>query len=87
MVKYQKVSQQEKMKPKVIVVMPAYNAELTLERTFRDIPKATVADIILTDDASSDNTVDIAKRLGIKVLYHEQNKGYGANQKTCYDEA
>jgi glycosyltransferase involved in cell wall biosynthesis len=72
---------------KVIVVMPAYNAELTIEKTFRDIPEGSVDDIILTDDASSDNTVEIAKRLGINVLCHTQNKGYGANQKTCYDEA
>ena len=71
---------------KVIVVMPTYNAELTIEKTFRDIPEGSVNDIILTDNASTDNTVEVAKRLEINVLYHKQNKGYGANQKTCYDD-
>jgi len=72
---------------KVIVVMPAYNAELTLEKTFYDIPKGSVDEVILTDDASSDRTVEIAKNLGITLLCHNRNKGYGANQKTCYDAA
>jgi len=67
--------------------MPAYNAELTLEKTFLDIPEGSVNEIILTDDCSSDRTVEIAERLGITVLKHPQNMGYGANQKTCYDTA
>jgi glycosyltransferase involved in cell wall biosynthesis len=72
---------------KVIVVMPAYNAAKTLERTLDDIPRDYIDSIILTDDASQDGTVGIAKRLGLKVFVHEVNKGYGANQKTCYKEA
>jgi len=67
--------------------MPAYNAEKTLERTFNDIPRETVDEIILVDDASSDNTTAIAHKLGVTVIRHSTNKGYGANQKTCYDEA
>jgi glycosyltransferase involved in cell wall biosynthesis len=67
--------------------MPAYNAEKTLERTFNDIPLETVDEIILVDDASSDNTTAIAHKLGVTVIRHSTNKGYGANQKTCYDEA
>ena len=73
--------------PKVIVVMPAYNAERTLEKTFRDIPEGSVNEVILTDDRSSDRTVEIANALGITVLRHSENRGYGANQKTCYDAA
>jgi len=72
---------------KVIVVMPAYNAESTLERTFKDIPAGAVDEVILTDDASTDRTVETANRLGITVLEHDDNRGYGANQKTCYDQA
>jgi glycosyltransferase involved in cell wall biosynthesis len=72
---------------KIIVIMPAYNAEMTLEKTYADIPKDIVDEIILTDDASSDKTVEIAKKLGIVVNVHEENRGYGANQKTCYDDA
>lgn len=67
--------------------MPAYNAEKTLEKTFKDIPQEWVDDIVLTDDASKDNTVTIAKKLGLRVFVHERNKGYGGNQKTCYKEA
>ncbi|MBN2301284.1 MAG: glycosyltransferase family 2 protein [Lentisphaerae bacterium] len=67
--------------------MPAYNAELTLEKTIRDIPPGSVDEIILTDDASTDRTVEIAQKLGLTVLCHEKNRGYGANQKTCYDAA
>lgn len=67
--------------------MPAYNAELTLEKTFRDFPKGSVDEVIVTDDCSSDRTAEIAKSLGITVLRHSENKGYGANQKTCYDAA
>lgn len=67
--------------------MPAYNAATTLERTFLDIPSGTVDQIILVDDGSHDNTVEIANRLGITVIRHERNEGYGGNQKTCYREA
>ena len=76
-----------KRSKKVIVVMPAYNAAKTLERTLDDIPLDCIDGIILTDDASQDDTVGIAKGLGLKVIAHEVNKGYGANQKTCYKEA
>ena len=72
---------------KVLVVMPAYNAEATLEQTVRDIPDDIVDEIILVDDFSKDRTVEIAKRLDLTVIQHSENRGYGANQKTCYDEA
>ena len=75
------------MSVKTIIVMPAYNAEKTLERTFNDIPHEIVDEIILVDDASGDQTVAIARKLGITVITHSHNRGYGANQKTCYDEA
>lgn len=74
-------------KPKIIIVMPAYYAEKTLERTFEDIPKNFVSEIILVDDASKDKTVLRAKKLGITTFSHPQNIGYGGNQKTCYWEA
>jgi glycosyltransferase involved in cell wall biosynthesis len=73
---------------KVIVVMPAYKAALTLEKTYREIPFDLVDDVILVDDHSPDNTSDVAKSLGIKhVIRHDINKGYGGNQKTCYTKA
>jgi len=72
---------------KVIAIMPAFNAELTLEKTFRGIPAGSVDEVILTDDFSSDRTVEIAESLGINVFRHMRNIGYGANQKTCYDVA
>ena len=72
---------------KVIVVMPAYNAAKTLEKTYHDIPPGTVSQIILVDDVSRDETVEIAQRLGLKTVIHVQNRGYGGNQKTCYLEA
>ncbi len=74
-------------KQKVVVVMPAYNAAKTLEKTYRDIPKSVVDRIILVDDVSKDETVEVARHLGIKTIVHIQNKGYGGNQKTCYIEA
>jgi glycosyltransferase involved in cell wall biosynthesis len=72
---------------KICVVMPAYNAEKTLEKTFNDIPKDLVDDIILADDYSHDNTALISKKLGINTIIHNENKGYGAGQKSCYQEA
>lgn len=73
---------------KVVVVMPAYNAEKTLEQTYREIPMDVVDEVILTDDHSGDDTVKKAKELGIReVLVHDKNKGYGGNQKTCYNRA
>jgi len=75
------------MDKKIIIVMPAYNAELTLEKTYRDIPHGLVSEIILCDDQSKDKTVEIARILGLTVLLHDKNKGYGGNQKTLYKEA
>jgi glycosyltransferase involved in cell wall biosynthesis len=72
---------------KIVVVMPAYNAEATLEQTVSDIPNGIVDEVILVDDCSNDRTVEIAKRLDLTVIQHNKNRGYGANQKTCYDEA
>ena len=72
---------------RVVVVMPAYNAARTLERTVREIPMDLVDEIVVTDDASADETVDEARRLGLRTLVHERNRGYGGNQKTCYAEA
>ncbi|MBZ5498518.1 MAG: glycosyltransferase family 2 protein [Acidobacteriia bacterium] len=72
---------------KIIVVLPAYNAARTLERTYADIPKDKVHQIILVDDVSHDQTVEIARALGLSVVIHVQNRGYGGNQKTCYLEA
>jgi len=71
----------------VFVVMPAYNAEKTLVHTYKDIPKKLVQKIILVDDGSHDRTVKLARKLGIDVVVHPQNRGYGGNQKTCYTEA
>jgi glycosyltransferase involved in cell wall biosynthesis len=72
---------------RVVIVMPAYNAAQTLERTYADIPHAIVDRIILVDDVSRDQTVDIARNLGLEVIVHRQNRGYGGNQKTCYGAA
>jgi len=72
---------------KVVVVMPAYNAAATLERTLSEVPRDIVDDVILVDDASRDNTIEHARSLGIKCFLHERNWGYGRNQKTCYAEA
>src|SRR6188508_107546 len=73
--------------PKVVIVMPAYNAAKTLERTYADIPLDLVDHMILVDDVSRDETVEIARKLGLEVIVHRQNRGYGGNQKTCYDRA
>jgi glycosyltransferase involved in cell wall biosynthesis len=73
---------------KVVVVMPAYNAALTIEKTYREIPFNIVDEVILVDDHGKDNTVEVAQKLGIQhVIRHQTNKGYGGNQKTCYDKA
>lgn len=73
---------------KIVVVLPAYNAEKTLEITYNEIPFEIIDDVVLVDDASRDSTYELAHRLGIKhVIKHEQNKGYGGNQKTCYNKA
>jgi len=72
---------------KVIAVMPAYNAAATLERTVADIPAGSVDEIVVVDDCSRDNTVEIARALGLTVIPHERNLGYGGNQKTCYARA
>lgn len=73
---------------KIIVVLPAYNAEKTLEKTFNEIPFDIVDEVILVDDCSSDNTFNVAERLGIKsIIKHKENIGYGGNQKSCYNKA
>lgn len=73
---------------KIVVVLPAYNASKTLEMTYREIPFDIVDDVVLVDDHSRDDTADVAHALGIRhVIRHEQNKGYGGNQKTCYTKA
>ena len=70
------------MKSKVIIVMPAYNAAATLEKTVRDIPEGFAQEIILVDDSSTDDTVSVAQRLGLTVIVHNTNKGNGGNKKT-----
>lgn len=72
---------------KILIVLPAYNAEQTIYKTFNDIPKKYKRNVLLVDDNSSDNTVEAARNLGIKVIKHKANKGYGGNQKTCYEKA
>ena len=73
---------------KVVVVMPAYNASKTLAKTYAEIPQDLVDEVVVVDDCSQDNTAEKAKELGIKhIIRHEQNKGYGGNQKTCYNKA
>ncbi len=73
---------------KIVVVLPAYKAALTLERTYKEIPFDIVDEVVLVDDKSPDNTIEEAKRLGIRhIVGHEQNKGYGGNQKSCYKKA
>ena len=73
--------------PKVVVVMPAYNAGRTLRLTYEELPKDAVNLVILVDDGSTDATLDIARQLGLEIFVHNRNYGYGANQKTCYAEA
>ncbi len=73
--------------PNIVIVMPAFNAAKTLQRTYDEIPAAFRNDIVLVDDCSSDNTVEVALNLGIKVISHPKNRGYGGNQKTCYQTA
>ncbi|HAP02085.1 MAG TPA: glycosyl transferase family 2 [Bacteroidetes bacterium] len=73
---------------KVVVVLPAYNAAQTLEKTYREIDFSIVDDVVLVDDASKDNTAELGRQLGIKhIIVHEKNKGYGGNQKSCYNKA
>lgn len=73
---------------RIAVVLPAYNAEKTLERTYNEIPFDIVDEVILVDDSSKDNTVELGKKIGIKhIVKHEKNKGYGGNQKSCYRKA
>ena len=74
-------------KPRVAVVMPAYNAGRTLRMTYADLPTELVDLVILVDDGSSDDTLAVAKELGLQIFVHARNFGYGANQKTCYREA
>lgn len=72
---------------KIVVVLPAYNAAKTLETTYREIPFDVVDDVVLVDDASRDDTTEVARKLGITTIVHERNRGYGGNQKTCYQAA
>src|SRR5688500_8584413 len=72
---------------KTIAVLPAYNAARTLERTVSEIPSGVVDEILLVDDASTDDTAELARRLGLPCVVHPRNRGYGGNQKTCYTEA
>jgi glycosyltransferase involved in cell wall biosynthesis len=81
------MSQPVDARPRLIIVMPAYNAARTLQRTYADIPHELVHKVILVDDVSRDETVEIAGQLGLDVIIHSQNRGYGGNQKTCYDAA
>jgi glycosyltransferase involved in cell wall biosynthesis len=73
---------------KIVVVLPAYNAALTLEKTYNEIPFDIVDDVVLVDDNSKDNTIEVADKIGIKhIIKHDKNKGYGGNQKSCYKKA
>jgi glycosyltransferase involved in cell wall biosynthesis len=73
---------------KLVIIMPAYNAELTLRRTYDEIPFEIVDEVVLVDDASKDNTIGVAREIGINhIIRHEKNTGYGGNQKSCYDKA
>jgi len=81
------VQAQEARRPRVVVVMPAYNAARTLRMTYEDLPHDAVSLVILVDDASTDRTLEVARELDLEVFVHNRNYGYGANQKTCYTEA
>ncbi len=81
------LSEKTSWKPKVVVVMPAYNAGRTLRMTYEELPKDTIHAVILVDDGSTDETLQIARDLKLEVFVHDRNYGYGANQKTCYAEA
>ena len=81
------IDESTRLPGRTIAVMPAYNAAATLEATLRDVPDGAVDEVILVDDCSSDDTVAVAERLGLTVIQHEQNLGYGGNQKTCYRHA
>jgi glycosyltransferase involved in cell wall biosynthesis len=83
----QQVAPEPRQKPKVLVVMPAYNAALTLEMTWQAIPPGSVDEVLLVDDSSKDDTLRVASDLNIKTIAHPHNVGYGGNQKTCYLEA
>ena len=72
---------------RLVVVLPAYNAARTLQKTYEELPHEIIDDVILVDDASGDETVELARRLGIRTFIHPKNRGYGGNQKTCYREA
>jgi glycosyltransferase involved in cell wall biosynthesis len=73
---------------KIVVVLPAYNAALTLEKTFAEIPLDIVDEVVLVDDASKDSTISVAQKIGIRhIISHQKNRGYGGNQKSCYDKA
>ena len=73
---------------KIVIVLPAYNAALTLEKTYNEIPFDIVDEVVLVDDMSKDDTVDVAKKIGIKhIIQHQKNTGYGGNQKSCYNKA
>lgn len=74
-------------RPKIVVVMPAYNAEKTIAKTYHDIPKDIVDEVIVVDDDSRDKTVKIAQKLNLSIFVHKKNLGYGGNQKTCYRQA
>ena len=83
----QKAKEKNKRKPRVVVVMPAYNAASTLKKTYHDIPSGVVDEVIVVDDSSHDDTVKVAQSLGLRTFVHPNNLGYGGNQKTCYWEA
>src|ERR1700677_2417498 len=72
---------------RIAVVLPAYNAAMTLGQTVTELDRSVVDDVLLVDDASSDGTVDVAEKLGLETIRHEKNRGYGGNQKTCYEAA